>query len=210
MIELHETLDCSDFGIARCAQIVKDGGVVVFPTDTVYGIGCDPRNDAAVGRVFSIKGREEKKPLPVLAGSISDVEQIVSLGPRGRALAERFWPGALTIVAPLKDRKISQRVTAGMDTLAVRVPADKCALAVLKVCKYLVGTSANQSGKAAPRDAQSVLESLSGFDAILVQSKPLGGTESTVVDVSGPDAKIVRKGAISEDAVRKVLRDARL
>ncbi|HEX6068045.1 MAG TPA: Sua5/YciO/YrdC/YwlC family protein, partial [Nitrososphaera sp.] len=100
---MHETLDCSDSGIQRCAQIVKDGGVVVFPTDTVYGIGCDPHNDAAVRRVFSIKDREEKKPLPVLVGSVDDAEKIVTLGQKGRALAERLWPGALTIVAPLKD-----------------------------------------------------------------------------------------------------------
>ena len=209
MIELHETLDCSDSGVARCAQIIKDGGVVVFPTDTVYGIGCDPHNDSAVRRVFAIKGREEKKPLPVLAGSTSDVEKIVSLGPRGKALAEKFWPGALTIVAPLRDSKMSAGVTAGKDSLAVRVPANRCVLDVLKVCKYLVGTSANPSGKSAPKDAQSVLESLSGFDAILMDNKP-GGRESTVVDVSGPNAKIVRQGAVSEDAIRKVLKDARL
>lgn len=210
MIELHETLDCSDSGVERCAQIVKDGGVVVFPTDTVYGIGCDPHNDAAVRRVFSIKGREEKKPLPVLAASIADAESIVSLDPKGRALAERFWPGALTIVAPLKDTKMSPGVTADKNSLAVRVPANRCILGVLKICKYLVGTSANQSGKPAPKDAQSVLKSISGFDAIIMESGPLGGTESTVVDVSGPEAKIVRQGAISEDAIRKVLRDARL
>ncbi|NWG37251.1 L-threonylcarbamoyladenylate synthase [Nitrososphaera sp.] len=207
---MHETLDCTDAGIERCAQIVKAGGVVVFPTDTVYGIGCDPHNDAAVRRVFAIKGREEKKPLPVLAASIGDAEKIVILGPRGRALAEKFWPGALTIVAPLKDRKISQGVTAGKDSLAVRVPANRCVLGVLKICKYLVGTSANQSGMPAPRDAQSVLKSLSGFDAILADRELPAGRESTVVDASGPDAKIVRQGAISQDAIRKVLADARL
>lgn len=205
---MHETLDCSDSGIQRCAQIVKDGGVVVFPTDTVYGIGCDPHNDAAVRRVFSIKGREEKKPLPVLVGSVDDAEKIVTLGQKGRALAERFWPGALTIVAPLKDVKMSPGVTAGKNSLAVRVPANRCTLGVLKICKYLVGTSANLSGKASTKDAQSVWESLSGFDAILVDNEQLGGIESTVVDVSGPDAKIVRQGAISEDAIRKVLQDA--
>lgn len=210
MIELHETLDCSDFGVARCAQIVKDGGVVVFPTDTVYGIGCDPHNDAAVKRIFSIKGREEKKPLPVLVSNIDDAEKIVSLGPRGRALADKFWPGGLTIVAPIKDTKMSPGVTAGKNSLAVRVPANECILKVLEACRHLVGTSANLSGNPAPKDAQSALKSLSGFDAILVEREPLGGTESTIVDVSDPNAKIVRQGAISEDAIRKVLQDARL
>ena len=209
MIEL-QTLDCTDSGIAECARIVKSGGVVVFPTDTVYGIGCDPYNNSAVSRVFAIKGREEKKPLPVLVGSIGDVESIVSLGPGGRTLAERFWPGALTIVAPLKDKRMPQGVTAGKNNLAVRVPANTCILGVLKFCRYLVGTSANPSGKNAPKDAQSALQSLSGFDAILVYKGPLGGRESTVVDVTGPNPKIIREGALSADAVMKVLRDERL
>jgi L-threonylcarbamoyladenylate synthase len=91
--------------------MIKEGGVVVFPTDTIYGIGCDPHNDSAVARIFRIKGRDEKKPLPVLAYSIQEVEKIVSLGKVGRTLAKKFWPGALTIVAPIIDRKISPGVT---------------------------------------------------------------------------------------------------
>ncbi len=204
MIEL-QTLDCTESGIARCAEIVKSGGVVVYPTDTVYGIGCDPYDDAAVRRIFEIKGREEKKPLPVLVGSMADAESIVSLGPAGRALAEKFWPGALTVVAPLKDSRISTSVTAGKNSLAVRVPANSCVLGVLGICRYLVGTSANPSGKAAHAEAQSVAGSLSGFDAMLAAAGPVGGKESTVVDVSGPQATIVRHGAIPDDEIRKVL-----
>lgn len=197
------TLDCTDTGIEECTKIVKSGGVIVFPTDTVYGIGCDPYNDSAVKRVFSIKGRAEGKSLPVLVSSIDDAESIVSLGPAGKRLAERFWPGALTIVAPLKDTRISPSVTAGKSSLAVRVPANKCVLKLLGKCRYLVGTSANPSGRGAPKNAQSV--SLSGFDAILVDREPLGGTESTVVDVSGGAIEILRQGALSEDVIRKAL-----
>jgi L-threonylcarbamoyladenylate synthase len=197
------TLDCTDAGMEECARIVKSGGVVVFPTDTVYGIGCDPYNDSAVKRVFSIKGRAQGKSLPVLAGSIGDAESIVSLGPAGKRLAERFWPGALTIVAPLKDTKMSASVTAGKRSLAVRVPANRCTLRLLEKCRYLVGTSANLSGRGAPKDALSV--SLSGFDAMLVDKEPLGGTESTVVDVSGGAIEILRQGALSEDVIRKAL-----
>jgi L-threonylcarbamoyladenylate synthase len=200
-----QTFDCTESGIAQCAKIVKSGGVVVFPTDTVYGIGCDPYNNAAVRRIFEIKGRDEKKPMPMLVGSIADAEEVVSLGAKGRALAEKFWPGALTVVAPLKDSRISAGVTAGRSSLAVRMPANKCVLGVLKACRYLVGTSANRSGKAAPRDAQSVIGSLSGFDAILVDTEPAGGTESTVVDVSGPVPTIVRHGAIAAGEIKRVL-----
>lgn len=190
-----QALECSSEGIARCAAIVKLGGVVVFPTDTVYGIGCDPYSDAAVERIFAIKGRDERKPLPVLVFSTADAEKIVRLGTAGKLLADKFWPGALTIVAPLVDRKISSKVTAGKDSLAVRVPAEACVLKVLQGCRYIVGTSANPSGRRPTTDAQEVMRLLAGFDAILV-NKAQGGIESTVVDVTGPRPKIVREGAI--------------
>src|ERR671924_1061147 len=97
---------CSEDAIASCALVVKSGGVVVFPTDTIYGIGCDPYNDLAVKRIFRIKRRDEKKPLPVLTYSAQNAQRIVLLGSTGRMLAKRYWPGALTIVAPIIDRTI--------------------------------------------------------------------------------------------------------
>ena len=141
---------CSIDAVARCADVVKSGGVVVFPTDTIYGIGCDPYNDNAVRRIFAIKGRDEQKPLPVLVYNVSQAEKIASLGRSGRFLAERYWPGALTIVAPVIDRKISQAVTAGLNTLAVRMPSNNCILSLLNHCGFLVGTSANLSGQKPP------------------------------------------------------------
>src|ERR671914_455537 len=90
---------CSEDEVASCALVVTDGGVIVYPTDTIYGIGCDPYNDLAVKRIFTIKARSEKKPLPILTYSMQDAERIVSLGRTGRMLAERYWPGALTIVS---------------------------------------------------------------------------------------------------------------
>ena len=207
LTDLYETLECSERGMARCAHIIKTGGVVVFPTDTVYGIGCDPYNDDAVRRVFSIKGRDEKKSLPVLVGSLDDVERIVMLGQKGRALAKKFWPGAVTIIAPLRDSKISAAVTAGKNSLAVRIPANRCVQGVLKSCKYMVGTSANLSGERPFSDVQSVLRSLSGFDAILVENRSLGGKASTVIDLSVSKPKIIREGAVSAGELRKVLEE---
>ncbi len=196
-----EILDCPD-GVSRCASIVKAGGVVVFPTNTVYGIGCDPYNDKAVTRIFSIKGRQEEKPLPVLAASLEDAQKLVRLGRTGTLLAKKFWPGALTIVAPLADPRISAGVLAGKKSLAVRVPAGGCILQLLSLCKYLVGTSANTSGMPSPKTAQEV--SLTGYDAILVDTAPLIGKESTIVDVTGPTLEITREGAISAGDIRKV------
>src|SRR5918996_3322259 len=164
----RKVFQCLEDPVAGCALVVKNGGVVVYPTDTVYGIGCDPYNDLAVKRIFTIKGRNEKKPLPVLTYSMQDAERIVSLGRTGWTLAERFWPGALTIVAPIIDRRISPRVMGGGSSLAVRVPANHCVLLLLSHCRYLIGTSANLSGERALKSAQEVLDSqLEGYEALL-------------------------------------------
>lgn len=196
-----EILDCPD-GVSRCASIVKRGGVVVFPTDTVYGIGCDPYNDDAVTRIFSIKGRVEGKPLPVLASGIESAQKLVRLCKVGTLLAKKFWPGALTIVAPLADHKISTGVLAGRKSLAVRVPAGACTLGLLSLCRYLVGTSANPSGMPSPKTAQEV--SLTGYDAILVDTTPAVGKESTIVDITGHTLEIIREGAISAQEIHRV------
>ena len=125
---------CSQDAVASCALLIKSGGVVIYPTDTIYGIGCDPYNDLAVKRIFTIKGRDEKKSLPILTSSIVNAERIVSLGRTGRMLAEKYWPGALTIVAPIIDHRISPRVMAGSSSIAVRVQANNCVLLLLSHC----------------------------------------------------------------------------
>jgi L-threonylcarbamoyladenylate synthase len=187
---------CSEDAIASCALVVNSGGVVVYPTDTIYGIGCDPYNDLAVKRIFTIKGRSEKKPLPVLTYSIQDAERIVSLGKTGRMLAERYWPGALTIVAPIIDRRISPQAMAGSSSLAVRIPANKCVLLLLSHCRYLIGTSANLSGHKVLKSAQEVVNSgLEGYDALLDGGTVEKGVESTIVSVEDKP-KILREGAI--------------
>jgi L-threonylcarbamoyladenylate synthase len=205
-MQKYKVLGCSD-GISVCASIIKNGGVVVFPTDTIYGIGCDPRNDSAVKRVFKIKERDERKPLPVLAYSIQDAEKIVSLGSVGRVLAEKYWPGALTIVAPLVDKTMAPSITTGGSNLAVRVPANRCTLSLLQQCRYLVGTSANTSGGKSSKSAQEVIDlGLDGFDALL-DGGHVGGTESTIVDMTGADPKILREGAIKSGEVLRLIEE---
>ena len=196
---------CTDDAVATCALLIKSGEILVFPTDTIYGIGCDPYNDRAVERIFAIKGRNEKKPLPVLAYSTADAEKIVSLGDAGRVLAKKYWPGVLTIVAPIADKKISRRVTAAGSSLAVRVPANECVLSLLKRCKYLVGTSANPSGEGPGKSAQEVLNSsLKGYDALLDGGPVENGIESTIVDITGRP-KVLREGTIKANEVMQLL-----
>jgi L-threonylcarbamoyladenylate synthase len=200
-----QIFECSEEAVIKCALLIKNGGIIVFPTDTIYGIGCDPYNDSAVKRIFMIKGRDEKKPLPVLTYNYNGAQELVLLGRAGRALAQRFWPGALTMVAPLTDRNISHRVVAGSSSLAVRVPANKCILMLLRHCKYLVGTSANLSGEESLKSTKDVLDSrLQGYDAILDGGQTEKGMESTIIEI-GSKPKILREGAIKSTEVLRLL-----
>ena len=198
-----KVLECSNYDhIASCASTLSDGGIIVFPTDTVYGIGCNPYYDESVERIFQIKDRSEDKPLPVMGYSISDIEKLVHMSPLAKSLAQYFWPGALTIVSPCKDNNISRRVMAGGDNLAVRIPGNRCTQALLRFCKYLIGTSANVSGRKPCTSSYEVLSSgLSGFDLVLDGGALGGGIESTIIEVMDSNVRILREGVIKSDKV---------
>jgi L-threonylcarbamoyladenylate synthase len=198
-----KVLECSNYDhIASCASTLSDGGIIVFPTDTVYGIGCNPYYDESVERIFQIKDRSEDKPLPVMGYSISDIEKLVHMSPLAKSLAQYFWPGALTIVSPCKDNNISRRVMAGGDNLAVRIPGNRCTQSLLRLCKYLIGTSANVSGRKPCTSSYEVLSSgLSGFDLVLDGGALGGGIESTIIEVIDSSVRILREGVIKSDKV---------
>jgi L-threonylcarbamoyladenylate synthase len=197
ILKCNETTD-----ITKCASIVKDGGVIVFPTDTLYGLGCNPYNDKAVEKIFEIKNRDKINPLPILGSSVTDIERIVSLGNTGKKLAQIYWPGALTIIVPLIDQNISYRLRAGKMSIGVRIPNNSCALWLLRDCKYLTGTSANKSGEVACKSSSDVLSSsLRGFDAILDGGTVEGRVQSTIIDLTGQCPKIIREGAITQQAI---------
>lgn len=202
-------LECTEESITIAAESIGKGRAVVYPTDTVYGIGCDPYNDRAVETIFKIKGREEGKPLPLLCSSVKDVARIVRLNESAMILAERFWPGPLTIIAQLIDRRISGSVTAGKNMLGVRVPDHICALQLIDKCNgVLVGTSANRSGGKPARSAEEVRQALQGFDVLLDGGVTPLGIESTVVDLSsGEEVRIVREGYITREEIWRVLGD---
>jgi L-threonylcarbamoyladenylate synthase len=198
-----KVLECSNYDhIASCASSLSDGGIIVFPTDTVYGIGCNPYYDESVERIFQIKDRSEDKPLPVMGYSISDIEKLVHMSPLAKSLAQYFWPGALTIVSPCKDNNISRRVMAGGDNLAVRIPGNRCTRSLLRFCKYLIGTSANVSGRKPCTSSYEVLSSgLTGFDLVLDGGALGGGIESTIIEVIDSNVRILREGVIKSDKV---------
>lgn len=199
-------LDCNDENVATAADQVRNGKVVVYPTDTVYGIGCDPYNDYAVETIFKIKGRSEGKPLPLLCSSIRHASKIAKMNEQATRLAEQFWPGALTFIAELIDDRISRMVTAGTDTVAVRVPNHQCALQLIDKCGgVLVGTSANRSGSSAAKSAVEVLETLDGFDILLDGGQSPLGIESTVLDVRAEKILTIREGYITREQIERVL-----
>lgn len=191
-------VSCSEGGIFHASRTVRSGGLVVYPTDTVYGLGCDPRNRRAVKRVFQIKGRE-KKPLPVLFANLENVRALVEMSPLAENLASRFWPGPLTMVCRLVDHSFDETVALGSGKLGVRIPNEVCSLKLIESCGgALVGTSANRSGERASRSPSEVFQSLGrGFDVILDGGQTRLGRESSVVDVSEDQPKIIREGYLS-------------
>jgi L-threonylcarbamoyladenylate synthase len=189
--------------IERAAEILRSGGLVAFPTETVYGLGGDATDDRAVAAIFEAKGRPKFNPLIV---HVADPDAAFALGVAtnaARRLAEKFWPGPLTLVLRRADGcPVSLLASAGLDTLAVRVPRHPVAQALLRAAgRPLAAPSANRSGRVSPTTAQHVIESLGGRVALILDGGACPvGVESTVVDVSGEAPALLRPGgAIQED-----------
>jgi L-threonylcarbamoyladenylate synthase len=188
--------------IGLAAKEVRRGLLVVYPTDTVYGLGCDPLNHAAVRRLFEAKGRESK-PVPVLCASLEKAEELVKLTGRAAELAREYWPGALTIVATRR-RPLPPQLTQGGEYLGVRVPAHSGCLELIGACGgWLTGTSANRSGNPSARTAGEALDDLGDSVDIVLDGGKLSGQESTVVKVVGAEVTILRTGPIGVESQRE-------
>jgi len=185
-------------GITLAIESIKNGGVVIFPTDTVYGIGCDPYNEDAVERIYELKNRDTTKPLPILGYSKRILENIVEFDEITNRIAEKFWPGRLTIVLPVKDDKL-KKLSKGTNTLGVRVPNNKCVLAFLKKCELVIGTSANISGKEPFTDPQNIENEVIDCDVFLNDGMIQSSGASTVIKIENGEIKILRSGDISEN-----------
>jgi L-threonylcarbamoyladenylate synthase len=181
--------------ILRASEIVRRGGLIVYPTDTVYGLGCDPFNEDAVRRLFEVKGRGPK-PVPVLCSSASKAEELVILSRKALGLARANWPGALTIVAPTR-RRVPLQLTQGSGNLGVRVPSHSAALALIELCGgWLTGTSANISGQPSSRTAGEALRQVGDLVDMVLDGGVRNGKESTVVQVVGDTVTILRTGPV--------------
>jgi L-threonylcarbamoyladenylate synthase len=191
--------------IHDAVAVLRQGGLVAFPTETVYGLAADALNTAAVNKVFEAKGRPSDNPLIVHVAALGNAWQLASeISDKGLKLAEKFWPGPLTLVVKRKPA-VPDIVTAGLDTVAIRVPNHPLTLELLKEFKGgLVGPSANTSGKPSPTSAQHVLDDLNGkIDLILDAGPTTIGLESTVIDVTVDPPVILRIGGLSREDIEK-------
>jgi len=195
---------CDQNGINLAATTIKNGGLVVFPTDTVYGLGCDPRNAKAVEAIFRIKKREGTKALPVLGYSKEEISKIAVFDEMSSIIADRFWPGQVTLVLELKDNEIKKAMNQD-DKIAVRVPNHPCVLALLKESKLIVGTSANFSGLPAFSDSKKVQENFSGYDVFLDGGTILHSTSSTIIEVKNGTLEILRQGTVTREEITNSL-----
>jgi L-threonylcarbamoyladenylate synthase len=194
-------------GIAEAARLLAAGELVAFPTETVYGLGGDARDDRAVARIYEAKGRPSFNPLIVHLPDLVAVERIAHVGPKARMLAQAFWPGPLTLVLPLRDGAgISPLVTAGLETVAVRVPEHPLAQRLLRAFGGpLAAPSANPSGRVSPTQARHVLEGLAGRIAAVLDGGPCAvGLESTIL-LADPEPVLLRPGGLPVEAVEAAL-----
>ena len=186
---------CDAEGIAAAARSVRAGGTVAFPTDTVYGVGCDPLNAAAVASVCAAKSRDPSKPMPILCASVESAWAMAQPDATARRLADAFWPGALTMVLPLADGRLRGTMGLAGGTVAVRVPDSGCATRLLESCGPLVGTSANVSGGEPATDPDAI--GLDGVDVLVDGGTlPCPPVPSTIVSLGGRRPTVLREGAI--------------
>lgn len=200
------SLNCDTDALADVANIVKKGGIIIYPTDTLYGIGCNPYDKEAVNKIFRLKKRSYR-PLPILCSDIKHAEELVHLGDIGRMLASRFWPGSLTIVAKIAANNLPKELTGGSEGLGVRIPDHRGALKIISLCGgYLVGTSANISGSETPDTPEGIMNIFDEeFDVLIYGGSKPSGTQSTVVDMIGDSVRIIREGAVLSEELLQII-----
>ena len=196
-------ISCNDVDIQIASKVINDGAIAIFPTDTVYGLGCNPYNHDAVLSLYEIKKRKRTKHFPVIGYSKKELEKIAEFNPLEEKIAEKFWPGPITLILKVKDEEIQKSLELE-GKIALRVPNNQCILALLKECKLLVGTSANISGTATFNDPKECSENLSGYDLFMDGGIISSQGESTIVEIENNDVKIIRKGNISEEMINEL------
>lgn len=193
-------VNCDKEGIEKAFQIINQGGVVIFPTDTVYGIGCDPYNKASIEKIYKIKSRHIAKSVPILTYSIEMAERIAQFDQLTKKIVKKFWPGPLTIILKVTDEKIKKSLNLE-NKIAIRVPDHKCTLELLKKCNYLVGTSANISGDLPYTNPKECLKKMQDYDVFVDGGTITSNGESTIIEIENEKIKIIREGSLTKEEI---------
>lgn len=202
-----EFTEAEDAALRRAGEVIRAGGLVAFPTETVYGLGGDALNRESSRKIYAAKGRPSDNPLIVHICKFEDIRQIVKEVPEeARRIAEAFWPGPLTMILP-KSELVPKETTGGLDTVAVRFPSDKIAQKLIEYSGgYIAAPSANLSGRPSPTVAKYVAEDMDGRIEMIIDGGAVGiGLESTIIDLTVSPPQILRPGYVTEEMLRKVL-----
>lgn len=192
--------------VARAARVLRDGGVVAYPTDTLYGLAVDPRSSDAVQRLFDAKGRDSSLAIPLVASTLEQAREAGELSAIDERLAEAFWPGPLTIVVPARPA-IARNLLGGGTTIAIRVPAHAVAASLAAALGFCItSTSANRSGQVpATTAAQVAIDLGDAVDVVLDGGPSPGGRPSTIVEVTAHGPRLIRAGAVAWERVLESL-----
>ena len=191
-------VNCDKSGIEKATQIINQGGIAIFPTDTVYGIGCNPYNIDSVRKIYEIKSRDISMSLPVLVHSKEIAKRMTFFDEFTEKIIERFWPGPLTIILKLTDANLKKSLNL-TDKIAIRVPNHKCTLELLKKCNFLVGTSANISGHSSFTDPDECIKNIQNYDVFIDGGTISSKGESTIIEIENKTIKILREGSLSQE-----------
>ena len=206
MMRISDSEDVRDEELREAARILRTGGLVAFPTETVYGLGANALDEKAAGKIYAAKGRPSDNPLIAHISSIEELKPLVREIPEvGRQLAKAFWPGPLTLIFP-KSGRVPYGTTGGLDTVAVRMPGMAVARRLIALAGVPVAApSANLSGRPSPTTAQHVWQDMEGKIDLILDGGPVGiGVESTIVDVSGEIPVLLRPGAITIEMLEEI------
>lgn len=195
----------SEEAVMEAARIIRGGGLVIYPTETLYGLGCDPFNSSAVDRLTEVKGRENK-PLPIAASSLEKAKNVAHFTPEEEKVARRLWPGPLMLILKTKV-PFPRGVTIGADTIGIRIPNQQVAMRLAELSGgYLVSTSANKSGAKPPRLAEDAEAQIgSKVDLVLDDGPCIIGYSSTILELTDSGPRILREGPVSLQQIIGIL-----
>lgn len=212
LVKIEDTDHIKEEELQEAAQIIRDGGLVAFPTETVYGLGANALDEQAARKIYEAKGRPSDNPLIAHVSSLEELKPLVKEIPEAaKKLMDAFWPGPMTMIFP-KSGVVPYGTTGGLDTVAIRMPSDPVARALISLAGVpIAAPSANTSGRPSPTTAQHVWQDMEGKIDMILDGGPVGiGLESTIVDVTGEIPTILRPGAVTLEMLKEVLGDVKM